>query len=172
MMKKVCMLLIFVSVLFFGCSNEKNLQEDPGLNKSQKIEVSSEENPELVLSVIDNQDEVSEFVNTLEVDKWRIVDTPPNSTKEYIYKMYQEDTVKLGEPNTDEKGLKQIATIITYKDSPYIELRTKKLHLYFKVPKDVAEYLSIKRTKNIDHTTISSTECYFSLMNQLVVCEE
>ncbi|MEB2494513.1 hypothetical protein SOP93_25845 [Peribacillus frigoritolerans] len=145
MMKKVCMLLIFVSVLLFGCSNEKkDLKEDPRLYESEKIEVSSEENPELVLSVIDNQDEVGEFVNTLEINKWRIVDTPSTSTKEYIYKMYQEDTVKLGEPNTDEKGLKQIATIITYKDSPYIELRTKKLDLYFKVPKDVAEYLSNK----------------------------
>lgn len=147
-MKKVCMILIFVSVLLFGCSNEKkDLKEDPELYESEKIEVSSEENPELVLSVIDNQDEVGEFVNTLEVDNWRIVDTPPNSTKGYIYKMYQEDTVKLGEPNTDEKGLKQIATIITYKDSPYIELRTKKLHLNFKVPKDVAEYLSNKENQ-------------------------
>jgi hypothetical protein len=148
MMKKVCMLLIFVSVLLFGCSNEKkDLKEDPGLDKSQKIEVSSEENPELVLSVINNQDEVNEFVNTLEINNWRIVDTPSTSTKEYIYKMYQEDTVKLGEPNTDEKGLKQIATIITYKDSPYIELRTKKLYLNFKVPKDVAEYLSNKENQ-------------------------
>ncbi|MCY9003028.1 hypothetical protein [Peribacillus frigoritolerans] len=148
MMKKVCMLLIFVSVFLFGCSNEKkDLKENPGLDKSEKIEVSSEENPELVLSVIDNQDEVNEFVNTLEINKWRIVDAPSSSTKEYIYKMYQEDTVKLGEPNTDEKGLKQIATIITYKDSPYIELRTKVLDLYFKVPKDVAEYLSNKENQ-------------------------
>lgn len=142
------MLLIFVSVFLFGCSNEKkDLKENPGLDKSEKIEVSSEENPELVLSVIDNQDEVNEFVNTLEINKWRIVDAPSSSTKEYIYKMYQEDTVKLGEPNTDEKGLKQIATIITYKDSPYIELRTKVLDLYFKVPKDVAEYLSNKENQ-------------------------
>ncbi len=147
-MKKVCMIFIFVSVLLFGCSNEKkDLKEDPGLDKSQKIEVSSKENPELVLSVIDNQEEVSEFVNTLKINKWRIVDTPSTSTKKYIYKMYQEDTVKLGEPNTDEKELKQIATIITYKDSPYIELRTKKLHLNFKVPKDVAEYLSNKENQ-------------------------
>ena len=147
-MKKISMIFIFVSVLLFGCSNEKkDLKEDPGLYKSQKIEVSSEENPELVLSVIDNQDEVNEFVNTLKIDKWLIADTPSNSTEGYIYKMYQEDTVKLGEPNTDKKELKQIATIITYKDSPYIELRTKKLHLNFKVPKDVAEYLSNKENQ-------------------------
>ncbi|MDQ0882096.1 hypothetical protein [Peribacillus sp. V2I11] len=96
----------------------------------------------MVLNIIDNQEDVNEFVNTLEVDKWSIVDIPSNSTKGYIYKMYQEDTVKLGEPNTDKKELKQIATIITYKDSPYIEFKNKKLNLNFKVPKDVAEYLS------------------------------
>ncbi|RRN71348.1 hypothetical protein EI200_11605 [Peribacillus simplex] len=144
--KKVCMKFIFafsVSIFLFGCSIEKeDLKEDPGLDKSQKIEVSSGENPELVLNVIDNQEDVNEFINTLEVDKWSIVDIPSNSTKGYIYKMYQEGTVKLGEPITVKKELKQIATIITYKDSPYIELRTKKLNLNFKVPKDVAEYLS------------------------------
>ncbi|MEY8192101.1 hypothetical protein AB4X15_20895 [Peribacillus simplex] len=144
--KKVCMKFIFafsVSIFLFGCSIEKeDLKEDPGLDKSQKIEVSSEENPELVLNVIDNQEDVNEFVNALEVDKWSIVDSPSNSTKGYIYKMYQEDTVKLGEPITVKKELKQSATIITYEDSPYIEFRTKKLNLHFKVPKDVAEYLS------------------------------
>lgn len=145
-MKKVCMKFIFafsVTIFLVGCSVEKeDMKEDPGLDRSQKIEVSSEENPELVLNVIDNQEDVSEFVNTLEVDKWSIVDVPSNSTKGYIYKMYQEDKVQLGEPNTDKKELKQIATIITYKDGPYIEFKTKKLNLNFKVPKDVAEYLS------------------------------
>lgn len=52
--KKVCMKFIFafsVSIFLFGCSIEKeDLKEDPGLDKSQKIEVSSEENPELVLN--------------------------------------------------------------------------------------------------------------------------
>lgn len=119
----------------------------------------------MVLSVIDNQDEVNEFVNTLEINKWRIVDTPSTSTKEYIYKMYQEDTVKLGEPNTDEEGLKQIATIITYKDSPYIELRTKKLHLYFKIPKDVAEYLSNKENQKHWPYNVNSTYFLFIELN-------
>ncbi|USK80085.1 hypothetical protein LHV56_25480 [Peribacillus frigoritolerans] len=145
-MKKVCMIFIFVfsiSILLFGCSNEnKDMKEDFGLEKIQKIEVSSVKNPELILNVIDNKDGVNEFVNTLKVDKWSIVDIPSNATKENIYKMSQEDTVKLGESNTDEKELKQIATITTYKDSPFINFKTKKLNFSFKVPKDVAEYLS------------------------------
>ncbi|MGE7183966.1 hypothetical protein ACQKKK_08130 [Peribacillus sp. NPDC006672] len=145
-MKKVCMVFIFVfsmTILLFGCSNEKkDMKEDFGLEKVQKIEVSSVENPELILNVIDNKDGVNEFVNTLKVDKWSIVDIPSNATKENIYKMFQEDTVRLGESNTDEKELKQVATIITYKDSPFINFKTKKLNFSFKVPKDVAEYLS------------------------------
>lgn len=143
-MKKVCMIFIFsISILLFGCSNEKkDMKEDFGLEKLQKIEVSSVENPELILNVIDNKDGVNEFVNTLKVDKWSIADIPSNATKENIYKMSQEDTIKLGESNTDEKELKQIATITTYKDSPYINFKTKKLNFNFKVPKDVAEYLS------------------------------
>ncbi|RRN71355.1 hypothetical protein EI200_11650 [Peribacillus simplex] len=145
-MNKVCTIFIFafsISILLFGCSNEKkDMKEDFGLEKIQKIEVSSVENPELILNVIDNKHGVNEFVNTLKVDKWSIVDIPSNATKEKIYKMSQEDTVELGESNTDEKELKQIATITTYKDSPYINFKTKKLNFSFKVPKDVAEYLS------------------------------
>ncbi|MGG4268411.1 hypothetical protein [Peribacillus simplex] len=145
-MKKVCMIFIFVfsiTILLFGCSNEKeDMKEDFGLEKIQKIEVSSVENPELILNVIDNKDGVNEFVNTLKVDKWIIMDSPSSVTKENTYKMFQEDTVKLGESNTDEKELKQVATIITYKDSPFINFKTKKLNFSFKVPKDVAEYLS------------------------------
>ncbi|KWW21934.1 hypothetical protein AS888_05480 [Peribacillus simplex] len=143
-MKKVCMIFIFsISILLFGCSNEKkDMKEDFGLEKLQKIEVSSVENPELILNVINNKNGVNEFVNALKVDKWSIADIPSNATKENIYKMSQEDTIKLGESNTDEKELKQIATITTYKDSPYINFKTKKLNFNFKVPKDVAEYLS------------------------------
>lgn len=104
--------------------------------------MSSVESPELILKTIDNKDDINVFVNKLKIDKWGIVDIPSNATKRNIYKLYQEGTVKLGESNTNEKELKQIASIITYKDSPYIKFRTKKLSFSFKVPKDVAEYLS------------------------------
>lgn len=146
-MKKICTILILVfsiSILLIGCNKEKEKTPDNfSLEKTEKIEFSSVDNPELVLNVIDNKDGVTEFVNRLKVDKWSISDIPSNATKENIYHMYQEDTVKLGESNSDEKELKQIATITTYKDSPYITLKTEKLNFSFKVPKDVAEYLSI-----------------------------
>ncbi|MGJ7913753.1 hypothetical protein [Neobacillus sp. LXY-1] len=147
-MKKVYLTVIFVlsiSILLIGCSKEQeNKKEDFGLEKVQKIEMLSVENPESVLSIIDNKDDITDFVNKLKIQKWSNEDIPSNATKSSIYKMYQEDTVKLGENNKNEKDLKQIATITTYKESPYIKFETKKLIFSFKVPKDVAEYLSSK----------------------------
>ena len=148
-MKKVYLTVIFVlsiSILLIGCSKEQeNKKEDFGIEKVQKIETLSVENPESILSIIDNKDDVNDFVNKLMIHKWSNEDIPSNATKSSIYKMYQEDTVKLGENNTNEKELKQIATITTYKDIPYINFQTEKLHFSFKVPKDVAEYLSSKK---------------------------
>ncbi|WP_028402341.1 hypothetical protein [Ectobacillus panaciterrae] len=146
-MKKVYMIFISIlsiSIFLFGCSTkEKAIKEDFGLEKVQKIEVSSVDNPELVLNVIDNKENVNKFMNALKVDKWSIADIPSNATKENIYKMYQEETIKFGESsNKDEKKLKQIATIITYEDSPYINVKTKNLNFNFNVPKDVSKYLS------------------------------
>ncbi|ANV74660.1 hypothetical protein BCM43_30040 (plasmid) [Bacillus thuringiensis] len=140
-MKKICMLLIFVfsiSILLIGCNKEKEkIPENFGLEKTGKIEVASVDNPKSVLNVIDNKDDVTEFVNRLEFDKWSSADIPSNAIKKNIYNMYQEETVKLGESNSDEKKFKQIATIITYKDSPYITLKIGKLNFNFKASKDV-----------------------------------
>jgi len=131
---------ICISIFLIGCSSDK--KEDFGLEKAQSIEVLSVENPDSVLNIIDNRDDINDFVNKLQVQQWSNEDVPLNATKSKIYKMYQEDTIKLGENKTNEKELKQIATITTYKDSPYINFKTNKLNFNFKVPKDVAEYLS------------------------------
>ncbi|WP_019244087.1 MULTISPECIES: hypothetical protein [Bacillus] len=145
-MKKISRILILffsISIILLGCSKEKeNLKKDLNLEKAQKIEVLSVDNQKSVLNVITSKTDINEFVHSLQMDKWRIKDIPLNVTREKIYKMYQEDTTKLGESSTDKKELKQIATIITYKDSPYITFKIKKLNLSFKVPKDVEEYLS------------------------------
>lgn len=145
-MKKMCSLLILVfgiSVLLMGCNKEEvKMPGNSSFKKTGKIEVISVDSPDSVLNVIDQKDDVTEFVNRLEVNKWSISDIPSNATKERIYNMYQGDTVKLEEFKRDGKELNLIATITTYKDSPYITLKTKKLNFSFKVPNDVAEYLS------------------------------
>lgn len=145
-MEKIYLTVIFVlsiSILLIGCSKEQeNEKENLGLEKIQKIEILSAENPESVISIIDNKDDINDFVNKLMIHKWSNEDTPSNASKSSIYKLYQQDTVKLGENNTNKKDLKQIAAITTYKDISYISFQTEKLNFSFKVPKDVAEYLS------------------------------
>ena len=143
-MKRVNLIVIFalsISILLIGCSDKK---EDFGLEKVQNIEVLSVKNLDSVLSIIDNNEDINDFVNKLQVQKWSNEDIPSNATESKIFKLYQEDTVKLGENNSNEKELKQIATITTYKDSPYINFKTNKLNISFKVPKDVEEFLSSK----------------------------
>ena len=58
MMKKGSVLLIAVmsiSILLIGCSiGKKDMKEDFGFEKAQRIEVLSEGNPSLVLKKIDN----------------------------------------------------------------------------------------------------------------------
>lgn len=145
-MKKIYMMFMLtfgISIILFGCSIEKEKKkEDFGLEQIQKIEVSSSDDPQAVLYVIDNNEGITEFVNALAIDKWTTSDIPSDATKGRIYKMYQADTVKLGETGADGKELKQIATLMTYKDSPYIKLTTKKLNFTFEVPQNVEQYLS------------------------------
>lgn len=145
-MKRIYLIFIFVfsiALLLIGCSDEEdNRKDDFGLEKVQKVEVLSAQNTQTVLSIIDEKAEVNEFVDKLKIDKWSMEDIPSNLTKGNLYKIYQADTIKLGESKKDKKDLKLITIITTYKDSPYIELKTKIVDVTFKVPKDVAEYLN------------------------------
>lgn len=139
-MKKIYVTALFMlslSLLLMGCSEEK---DDLGIEKAQKVEVVSVDNPDSVVTSIDNQKDIDEFVNKLKIDKWTSKELPSDVSKSGNYIMYQNQTIKLNEKNSKE--LKEIATITTYKDIPYITLRTSKLSFDFKVPKDVAEYLA------------------------------
>ncbi|MFS0780675.1 hypothetical protein [Bacillus sp. 1P06AnD] len=133
------LLLICISALASGCSIKK---DDFNLEKIQKIEVASSQNPETILQVINNNKDVKEFTHSLKIDKWKQVEVPSKETEGIIYKMYQEDTIKLGQSKTNEKEMKQVAAIITYKDSPYVTFIQKKLAITFKLPKDAAKHLS------------------------------
>ncbi|HLR09057.1 MAG TPA: hypothetical protein VK136_07375 [Bacillota bacterium] len=55
--------------------------------------------------------------------------------------MYQEGTRHFGEPYSKQAELKEMAQIIAYKDSPYIEMQVKGWTMEFKVPEHVAEVL-------------------------------
>jgi hypothetical protein len=148
-MKKVyigVIVALSISILLFGCSSkEKEMKEnvDLGFDQAKKVKVSSVNHPEIVLNTIDKKQDIHTFINKLKVDKWNVADLPADAKKENVYKMYQEETVKLGEvSNKGKKELKQVATITTYKGIPYIDVEIKNLNLKLKVPNDVSEYLS------------------------------
>jgi hypothetical protein len=148
-MKKVyigVIVALSISILLFGCSSkEKEMKEnvDLGFDQAKKVKVSSVNHPEIVLNTIDKKQDIHTFINKLKVDKWNVADLPADAKKENVYKMYQEETVKLGEvSNKGKKELKQVATITTYKGIPYIDVEIKNLNLKLKVPNDVSKYLS------------------------------
>jgi hypothetical protein len=138
--------ILCMSTFLFGCSaKEKDMKNDldVGMDQTQKIEVASAKSPNSALTVIDKKEDINNFISKLKVNKWNIAELPSNATENNIYKLYQKETVKLGdESNKDEKNLQKVATITTYKSSPYINFQTKGLNLNLKVPKDVAKYLS------------------------------
>ncbi|MGF9776704.1 hypothetical protein ABEX30_30325 [Priestia aryabhattai] len=135
-----------ISILLFGCSSkEKDMKEEVnlGFDQAKKVEVSSVNHPDVVVNTIDKQQDINTFINKLKVDKWDAAEIPADAKKENVYKMYQEETVKLGESsNKNENELQQVAIITTYKGIPYIEVEIKNLNLKLKVPNDVSEYLS------------------------------
>ncbi|MBD8847247.1 hypothetical protein [Priestia megaterium] len=148
-MKKVyigVIVALSISILLFGCSSkEKEMKEnvDLGFDQAKKVKVSSVNHPEIVLNTIDKKQDIHTFINKLKVDKWNVADLPADAKKENVYKMYQEETVKLGEvSNKGKKELKQVATITTYKGIPYIDVEIKNVNLNLKVPNDVSKYLS------------------------------
>ncbi|MDF2013896.1 hypothetical protein [Priestia megaterium] len=142
----IFMVILSLSTFLFGCSaKEKDMKNDldVGMDQTQRIEVASAKAPNSALTVIDKKEDINKFINKLKVNKWNVAEIPSNAAENNIYKLYQKETIKLGDgSNKDKKKLQKVATITTYKSSSYINFQTKGLNLNLKVPKDVASYLS------------------------------
>ncbi|WP_026906714.1 hypothetical protein [Paucisalibacillus globulus] len=100
--------------------------------------VPGEQNPVIIM---EDKKEVAEFIQKLQMEKWQMDEIPSSKKKMKEYILYQQETINFGESNKD-KELKQVASLITYHDLPYIELKWSKFNLVFKAPEEVVEYLS------------------------------
>ncbi|MCM3796836.1 hypothetical protein M3690_26525 [Priestia megaterium] len=142
----VLIVILSMSTFLFGCSQkEKDMKNnlDIGIDQAQRIEVTSVKDPNSVLAVIDKKEDVNTFIKKLRVNKWNTAEIPSNANKKDIYKLYQKETIKLGDKsNKGEQKLQKVGTITTYKNSSYVSFQTKGLNFNLKVPQDVAEYLS------------------------------
>jgi len=146
-MKKYFTLFLIVigtSLLLTGCNKDDNDADaeewNDLLRKSQIIEVVSPEVSDI--TTITDSKEIKSFVAKLKIDKWKLEELPADAKKEREYVMYQKDTIHLGETSKNNTELNVAAHIVTYEDIPYIDLKIKNFNMSFKVPGDVAEYLS------------------------------
>lgn len=142
------LLVISVSLILAGCNTgEKNTDNRSWTNtlgKAQKVKIISPDGSDVITSISDDKD-IENFIDAVKVDEWNSADIPSGATKGKMYKMYQEDTVKLGESNKQTGNLNEIVTMTTYKNVPYIKFSFKSYSFNFKVPEDVSEYLNNKK---------------------------
>jgi len=144
-MKKIRTLLIVLSVvvLFIGCSKEaEGMEEDIQLEATERIDITLADNLDEVSEVVDSSEDINRFVDALQVDQWKLTELPNEAVVEHMYEMFQSDTIKLGESQQDNEAVSEVGTIISYEDIPYLELQMKNMKLHFKIPKEVATFLS------------------------------
>ncbi|WP_139017849.1 hypothetical protein [Bacillus andreraoultii] len=128
-----------------GCNveNKKADSDDLAANfeNVQKMEVISPEESDSISTITDNED-IADFTEALKMSEWEMVDVPSDAIMGKQFELYKQETIKFGESSDDKKELKHVASIITYMDTPYVDLQLKTFKLSFKIPEDVHEYLS------------------------------
>lgn len=138
------MVFLFMSVLA-GCNveNKKADSDDLAANfeNVQKMEVISPKESDSISTITDNED-IADFTEALKMSEWEMVDVPSDAIMGKQFELYKQETIKFGESSDDKKELKHVASIITYMDTPYVDLQLKTFKLSFKIPEDVHEYLS------------------------------
>lgn len=141
-MKKIMITFVAILTLLCGCqANEDNNVSDYGddISKAQEIAVVSPETAE-VMDTITGAEEIKDFVSALEVDKWKLETLPEEATEIGSFGLAQEETIKLGQMDTDGT-LFDIATITLY-DGNYISFEIGGLDMVFEVSEETADYLN------------------------------
>lgn len=100
-----------------------------------------EKNSEVIATITDNEG-IEEFVQALQINKWKLEKAPSNSSIEKRFILFNSETKKLGRSNDKEKELKEVAKIMVFQDVPYIDFQIKKQTFSFKVPKEVSDYMN------------------------------
>jgi hypothetical protein len=128
--------------LLTGCKSKDNENNEyaTSLSKSQKIEISVADSPDVYL--IDEKKDIEAFIKKITADKWELKELPEEAelAREYIF--YQSDTVKLMDRTNNKDEVKEAAKIITYKDLPYIKFTMNELEFSFLISEETAQYLN------------------------------
>lgn len=135
----VCMILCFI---LCGCQNKENpdaLEYQDELSKAQEITVVSEDTSNVTKTITKDKD-LKKFVNTLDLEHWRLGELPDDAKKTGTFGFSQEQTIKFGETKPDEK-LYDVCEITTY-DQPYIDLEMGDIHMVFQITEETLDDLN------------------------------
>ena len=141
-MKKILILSAAILVLLCGCqANEETNASDYGddISKAQEIAVISPDTSEVIDTITDTE-EIKEFVSALNLDQWELKTLPDEASEIGSFGLAQEETIKLGQTDTDET-LYDIAAITLYSGN-VIGFDIGGLDMTFEVSEDTADYLN------------------------------
>lgn len=142
-MKRIFLTIATIVTLFLsGCqaNNEKEISNyGNDIAKAQEIAVVSPETSE-VIETIDSKENIEDFILALDLDNWTLKKLPKEATEIGSFVLSQEETIKVGQTNTDGT-LYDIAEITLY-DNSYLKFEISGINMTFGVSKDTANYLN------------------------------
>ena len=131
-----------ILTLLCGCQAKENTNAfDYGddIAKAQEIAVISADTSEVVDTITDTE-KIEDFVSALNLDQWELKTLPDNAVEIGSFNLAQEETIKLGQTDTDGT-LYDIATITLY-NGAYVSFEIGGFDMTFEVSKDTADYLN------------------------------
>ena len=141
-MKKTLIAFVAILTLLCGCQAKENTNAfDYGddIAKAQEIAVISADTSEVVDTITDTE-KIEDFVSALNLDQWELKTLPDNAAEIGSFNLAQEETIKLGQTDTDGT-LYDIATITLY-NGAYVSFEIGGFDMTFEVSKDTADYLN------------------------------
>lgn len=143
-MKKIWITLVAILTILCVCgcqANENTNGSDYGddISKAQEIAVISPDTSEVIETITDTK-EIKEFILALNLDQWELKSLPDEVSEIGSFRFAQEETIKLGQTDTDET-LYDIAAITLY-NGAYIRFEIGGLDMTFEASEDTAAYLN------------------------------
>lgn len=141
-MKKMWITLVVILTLLCGCqANENTNASDYGddISKAQEIAVISPDTSK-VIDTITDAEEIEDFILALDLDQWELKTLPDEVFEIGSFGLAQEETIKLGQTDTDGT-LYDIATITLY-NGDYISFEIGGFDMTFEVSEDTVDYLN------------------------------
>lgn len=141
-MKKTLILSAVILVLLCGCqaNNDTNASDyGDDISKAQEIAVISHDTSEVIDTITDTE-EIKDFASALNLDQWELKTLPDEASEIGSFGLAQEETVKLGQTDTD--GTLYDIAVITLYSGDYIGFEIGGFDMTFEVSEDTVDYLN------------------------------